>query len=306
MSIVRRMISMDNLQTSIQWADFTLNLWRGCYKADDDCLYCYFYRDMNRLGHNGRDIVKISYNTIRSKIKAANNLLAKRKAAGDPTPVRIFCFSWADVFMKEVAQEWRDELWQIARKNPELIFMVLTKRPELIPSGLPSDWGSGYPNVWLGTSIGSNTNLKRIRVLDLLKVNAVVHFLSIEPLHGEGINLRHIDAEADGDKDWIQVDVLTGEQTDMARPCADIPNKISWVIVGGESGNETGKYKYRPCELEWLVSIVDQCRSAKVPVFVKQLGTHLAKRYELQDRHGGNPEEWPMKHRLNYQEHPAV
>ena len=42
--------------------------------------------------------------------------------------------------------------------------------------------------------------------------------------------------------------------------------KYSWVVVGCESGP-----KRRPCKIEWVESIVEQCRKADVPVFVKQL-----------------------------------
>ena len=39
-----------------------------------------------------------------------------------------------------------------------------------------------------------------------------------------------------------------------------------WVVVGCESGSNR-----RPCKIEWVESIVDQCRATRVPVFVKQL-----------------------------------
>ena len=39
-----------------------------------------------------------------------------------------------------------------------------------------------------------------------------------------------------------------------------------WLVVGCESGPHR-----RPCKIEWVESIVDQCRAAGVPVFVKQL-----------------------------------
>ncbi|MGH9724949.1 MAG: DUF5131 family protein, partial [Candidatus Acidiferrales bacterium] len=42
---------------------------------------------------------------------------------------------------------------------------------------------------------------------------------------------------------------------------------IHWVIVGGESGPGA-----RPMKKEWVVSIRDQCRSARVPFFFKQWG----------------------------------
>src|SRR3990170_4375533 len=42
---------------------------------------------------------------------------------------------------------------------------------------------------------------------------------------------------------------------------------IRWVIVGGESGP-----KARPMKKEWAVSILRQCRKARVPFFFKQWG----------------------------------
>ena len=44
--------------------------------------------------------------------------------------------------------------------------------------------------------------------------------------------------------------------------------RIDWVIVGGESGAGA-----RPMQIEWARSIVDQCRSAGVACFVKQLSS---------------------------------
>jgi protein gp37 len=43
---------------------------------------------------------------------------------------------------------------------------------------------------------------------------------------------------------------------------------IDWLIVGGESGRRA-----RPMELDWARSLVRQCQDARVPVFVKQLGS---------------------------------
>jgi len=42
---------------------------------------------------------------------------------------------------------------------------------------------------------------------------------------------------------------------------------ISWVIVGGESGPGA-----RPMRQEWVLSIQEQCRRARVPFFFKQWG----------------------------------
>ncbi len=70
---------------------------------------------------------------------------------------------------------------------------------------------------------------------------------------------------------------------------------FDWVIVGGESGNETGKYRYRECLSVWIEHIVHHCKKYNVPVFVKQLGTWQAKGHGLKDRHGGNMDEWPVE-----------
>ncbi|PMD94858.1 hypothetical protein BWI97_15790 [Siphonobacter sp. BAB-5405] len=109
------------------------------------------------------------------------------------------------------------------------------------------------------------------RVYDLIAAPAQLRFLSLEPLHGP-------------------VSLPLNESVDYANKVKDL---IGWVIVGGESGNENGKYLYRPCEFSWITNIVHDCMLADVPVFVKQLGTHLAKQLKLQDRHGGNIDEWP-------------
>jgi protein gp37 len=42
---------------------------------------------------------------------------------------------------------------------------------------------------------------------------------------------------------------------------------IDWVIVGGESGPHA-----RPMDESWVLSILEQCRRARVPFFFKQWG----------------------------------
>jgi protein gp37 len=88
-----------------------------------------------------------------------------------------------------------------------------------------------FTNVWLGVSIESRQYLYRADVLP--EIPATVRFLSLEPLLEDLGPLN-----------------LSG---------------IGWVIIGGESGP-----KHRPFEIPWLESIVQQCREAHVPVFVKQ------------------------------------
>jgi protein gp37 len=62
---------------------------------------------------------------------------------------------------------------------------------------------------------------------------------------------------------WLSVEPMLGPIDMELHKSWVIPN---WVAVGCESGQNR-----RPCKIEWVESIVDQCRSANVPVFVKQL-----------------------------------
>lgn len=72
------------------------------------------------------------------------------------------------------------------------------------------------------------------------------------------------------------------------------------MIIGGESGNETGPWKYRECKTEWMISLVWQCQNAGVAPFVKQMGTYIAKQMGLKSRHGTDIAEFmqPLKHQL--------
>lgn len=52
-----------------------------------------------------------------------------------------------------------------------------------------------------------------------------------------------------------------------------LPGGIDWVIVGGESGPGA-----RRCDVRDVRRVVEQCRAAGVPVFVKQLGAFVVDR----------------------------
>jgi protein gp37 len=137
-----------------------------------------------------------------------------------------------DVFEDHpTVDEEREKLWPLIRETPWLQWQLLTKRPERIPAHLPADWHTGYPNVWLGTSIEDNGEATRAD--ELRKVPAVIRFISYEPALGE------ID----------KVD-LTG---------------IHWLIYGGESGPS-----YRTASYSWPRIIRDRCAAEGIAFFHKQ------------------------------------
>lgn len=236
--------------SQIQWTDATWNIARGCTKVDEDCKFCYMYRQsLNNTRYNPMQVVKT---------KTVFNLPLKLKE-----PSKIFTCSLTDFFHEE-CDNFRNEAWDIIRQCPQHIFQILTKRPERIAGNLPEYWDEIKDRCWIGASVGSREGIQRMITLSNIG-RLGLKFLSLEPLHGE-------------------IDF---------RPYASNFNEFDWIIVGGESGNDVGKYRYRECKLEWIEKIVYQCKGAGVPVFVKQLGTHLAKQLNLSDRHGGNIDEFP-------------
>lgn len=237
-------------ESKIQWTNATWNVARGCTKVDEDCKFCYMYRDGEKYGYDAKQIIRT---------KTVFDMPLKLKE-----PSLIFTSSLTDFFHPAI-DNYRGEAWDIIKKCPQHRFQILTKRPERIIENLPKDWGRGWDNVWLGTSVGSEKGMPRIQ--DLLNVPTKVRFLSLEPLH----------------------ESLTLDRTDLT--------KINWAIIGGESGNQTGKHRYRPCQIEWIEKLIKEL-SPTTQVFVKQLGTHLAKELKLIDSHGGNISEWPVNLRI--------
>jgi protein gp37 len=176
----------------------------------------------------------------------------------------------SDLFHPDVPDSFRLDVWQVMGAAPQHTYQVLTKRPQAMASfcrrlswsmpphtnvmtgepyleavdpitvvGWPHGTGwddyveDALPNVWLGTSIESDTYV--FRADHLRDTPAAVRFLSLEPLLGP---LPSLD--------------LTG---------------IDWVIVGGESGPGA-----RPMHKDWVRSIRDQCSEAGVSFFFKQWG----------------------------------
>lgn len=263
------------IKSSISWTDHTINFWTGCKKVSQGCAMCYMYRDKERYGHDPTTVLKVNDSTINKVLRTA--------VAGD----KIFTCSWSDFFIDE-ADEWRDWAWDIIRKHPQFSWQILTKRPERIKDCLPADWGDGWDNVWIGVSVESHQYTDRIH--ELLAIKSKVKFLSVEPLIGP-----------------VYLDDVYGlwdKTKGSDQPETKALKEIDWVIVGGESGNDIGKWRYRPCELEWIETVVADCKAHGTPVFVKQTGTYLQKKMNLHARNGTDISEFPES--LKFREFPNV
>jgi protein gp37 len=279
--------------TKIQWCHHTFNPWIGCQKVSDGCRFCYAEHEtrprvlraggIETWGPKGQRVrTSADYWKQPRKWSAEACLEGVRR--------RVFCASMADVFEDLPGLlEWRRDLFRLFDATHNLDWLLLTKRPENVERfwyfrarcALGFDCthpecraDAYYHNVWIGTSCENQETFDK-RIPELLKIPAAVRFLSLEPLLGP-VNLSV-----------------------AARQIVPTDN-VSWVIVGGESGPHA-----RPCNVEWIRSIVEQCKNAGVACFVKQLGAnpvtttkYTCKPFPLSDPKAGDPTEWPKDLRV--------
>jgi protein gp37 len=243
--------------SKIQWTDHTFNPWVGCTKVSPGCDHCYAEAMMDtRMGKVRWGAGQPRQRTTPAYWRQPLRWNEKAKAAGERH--RVFCASLADVFDNEVDPAWRGDLFDLIYRTPDLDWLLLTKRignaAAMIEEArvsrvyLPRWWP--WPNVWIGATVVNQEEADR-DIPKLLAVPAAVRFLSIEPILGP-ISLAGIP---------VRSDVIVHGATEPAT-C-----HLDWAIVGGESGP-----KARPTQIGWIRDIVAECKTAGVPVFVKQLG----------------------------------
>jgi protein gp37 len=234
-----------------------------------------------------------------------------RTAAGERH--RVFVNSLSDFF--EDRQDLiltRKRAWDVIRECQNLDWLLLTKRPENIQWMVPDHWGTGWNNVWIGTTVEDQEYANK-RIPHLLSAPAEVRFLSIEPMLGP-VDLNRIDAtkagwrSVNGFPEPVAISAFGRWQETPMR--ARLQNGVDWVIVGGESGPNAREFNFN-----WARSVVEQCKEASVAVFVKQLGA--VPRWEPEvgpdwwkghingyghprfaDKKGGDWNEWPEEFRV--------
>jgi protein gp37 len=216
--------------TKIEWCDHTFNPWIGCTAVSPACDHCYAESLARRYGW-----AKWGKGAPRKLTSDANwrkPLAWDRAAEKAGVRRRVFCASLADVFDAEIPDAWRLKLMQLIWSTPNLDWLVLSKRPQV---GKKFFEHQAMPaNVWLGTTV-EDQKMANLRIPILLSIPARVRFLSCEPLLSD-IQLR---------TEWLM--------------------RLDWIIAGSESGHGA-----RPCDLDWVRSLRDQCQTAGVHFFWKQ------------------------------------
>jgi protein gp37 len=298
--------------STIEWTDETVNPIVGCSKISPGCQNCY--------AANAAKSPRLQQFPQYQKVAAWDGTVEfvesqMLKVLKWKKPKRIFVCSMADIFHKNVPDEWLDKIFAYMAIANHHTYQILTKRPErmaeyftvesanrvttlyhqLLKDGvggkIKQDWverhctvfqiDEWWPlnNVWLGVSV-ENQKAADSRIPILLETPAKVRFLSCEPLLGE-VNLS----------EYLEIDCYVDSMsTPDGSGRIDI-KPINLIIAGGESGPNA-----RVCHVEHLRSLVQQCQEAEVPVFVKQLGKLPLLNngpYKISDRKGGIFSEFP-------------
>lgn len=260
-------------QTAISWCDSTANLWIGCTKQSPACDGCYAEDLMATTGSRFKRVewgpkgerlfCKSGWADIRTwqRRAAANDnrdpVLGRRR--------RIFINSLSDFFDNHRSVVWRDDAWKLIRECPGLIFILVTKRPQLISRMLPPFWDEIAERVWVITT-AENQEWADRRIPDLLeswrgRARPAVLGISVEPILGE-IDLTNVADDGTG-----AINALNGDVWCVGKEGPVKGEKLDWVIVGGESGDEA-----RPMHPRWVRDLRDQCAKAGVAFHFKQWG----------------------------------
>jgi protein gp37 len=342
-------------KTGISWCDATFNPWWGCQKVSPACDHCYAERDAKRfepgrvlwgVGSERRTFDDQHWNmplkwaraiwyecldcgnrySSSSKANRRSEFATCGHCGSERAKVsrrRVFCASMGDWLDLDAPLDEFVRLLDTIRRTPELDWLLLTKRignwkPRLFgaqthmlsqphPDPTLTRWVAGWlmgtppANAWLGATVINQDEADR-DINKLLAVPARVRFVSIEPMLGQ-VNLR-VKCPPEF-QPWLRAD------------------RVGWVICGGESGPHA-----RPLHVEWVRSIVQQCKAAGVAVHVKQLGArpefngisddasrwppsvtfggdtgHGTFQVNLAHQKGGDVNEWPRD--LRVQEFPS-
>ena len=211
------------------------NPWHGCKRCSEGCQNCYVYYLDRMWGKNGADV-------SRSKSEFGYPLAKDRQKRYKIQSGEMISVCMTSDFFLEEADEWRPEAWDMMRTRSDVVFLLLTKRPERIRDCLPPDWGDGWENIFLNVTCETQRRADE-RIPLLLDLPFRHKGLYCAPIL-EGISIgRYLDS-----------------------------GQIEQVACGGE--NYGGA---RPCNFEWIKALREECVSRDITFCFMETGTVFIK-----------------------------
>lgn len=313
----------------------------ACVKHSSGCANCYAEALAERYKRGGpftrSEMEKLTPFVDEAELK---HILTAKVIAGKPVAgSRCFLGDMTDLFGEWIPDELLDRLFAVMALRSDVTFQILTKRADRMRryfadghrngrgnhtsifvarhiSDLAKQYGFDpihvdqvsvlghlWPaNIWGGIS-AENQDAADTRIPDLLATPAAVRFLSCEPLLGV-IDLEAIRIPLVGESFMTRSALHGTDGLNKGKETPGRDKRVDWVIIGGESGPDS-----RPMQIEWMRSIVKQCKEAGVACFVKQLGSKPQsggescnawpiQQLKLKSKKGGNPDEWPADLRI--------
>lgn len=210
------------------------NPWHGCVKASEGCENCYMYYLDRKRNADGRLVYKT--NNFDYPLQRRRD---GRYRIQSGELIRV-CMT-SDFFLEE-SDKWRPQAWSIMKGRSDVIFFLLTKRPERVAQCLPHDWGDGWDNIFFNVTC-ENQRRADERMPILLELPFKHKGVMTAPLIGPVEMSEYLS---------------TGQ--------------IEQVIAGGE--NYDGA---RPCDFDWIKSLSSQCRLYDVKFCFIETGTVFIK-----------------------------
>ena len=229
------------------------NPWHGCVKKSEGCANCYMYFLDKMRDKDGSEI-------YRTKAGFDYPLSRDRKGSYKIKSGETIRVCMTSDFFLEQADEWREEAWDIMRIRRDVIFFLLTKRPERVAQCLPEDWGDGWENIFFNVS-AENQRRADERIPILLSLPFKHKGVMCAPFIGEVSIRKYLETGQ------IERVICDGENYDGSRPCnfdwvkllrqecAD--NNVTFVFCG------TGRRFIKDCRLYRIESAGIQGEQAK-------------------------------------------
>lgn len=241
-------------RTKIEWADYTWNPVTGCWGPGgtagepNRCFYCYAEKVAWRFYKKEfeQTMPKPWAPVVRDPFDPAFHPERLSQPAKVKKPSRIFVCSMGDLFGDWVPKDWINEVIWTAEANFQHTFIFLTKNPKAY-EGL----GALPRNCWVGATITNQADADE-RIPDLLRAQASVRFLSVEPMLGP-VDIYNLI------KPWQR-------SRDTAHGWHRRESRLHWLIIGAMTGPRAKDHQPAP---SWVGALIFQGRAARLPVFLK-------------------------------------
>ncbi len=284
------------MSASDLWWDKSWNPITGCSPVSEGCANCYARRFANRFrGRFGYPEdepfrVTVHWDKINDPPKSVTSVTQKQRL--------IFVCSMGDLFHDKVRYHVQSKILDVCQWFDVHNFLFLTKRPNNMKmvferwyndnSWIKRDGRYPLEYWWLGIT-AENQRRADERIPVLLQIPAAVRWVSLEPLLGPVTTLfryfeKHICADCGWELPHHAARPRDYKHNWICPECGspyceeNEPKVLHWVVIGCETGP-----RRRPCKLEWVRDIIEQCDAAGVPVFVKQLEINGKVSHDLAD-----------------------